>query len=185
MKEITTFGKDTCFTNISLEDKDIIIDGASVFSDYKYLDKITNDEVIIYNLFLGNNKGYLLSKTYDNKDFSISLNAGQANIDISNNLNIYGDFTGIIVNNEANLNIKDLEVVNNINNDFKKIIDNNIKDFLVHIQTINSDILGIDNLFYKKTRTKIENYWQIMDINVDTTFKINKKGIIYEVENEK
>ena len=186
IKEITSYGKDTCFTNLAIKDEDIIVDGAVLFNDYEYKDKLSNDEVIIYNLFLNNINNYLITNSYDNKDFTISLNDGNLNIDIiNNNLNITGNLTGIIINNEPSLNIKDLNVIESINNDFKMIIDKNIKDFLKHIQNINSDILGIDNLYYKKTRNQILNYLTKLDINVDTTFKINKKGIIYEVENEK
>ena len=186
LKEIVTYGKDTCFTNITLNDDDLIIDGAVAFHDYKYMEKLSNEEVLIYNLLLNNNNNYILNNTYDNKEISLSVNNGKPSVKIINNrIEINGSFTGTLVNNAPNFDIRLLETIDIINEDFKNILDNNIFNFINHLQSINSDILGIDNLFYKKNRYKLEGYWQKLEVNVDTKFNINKKGIIYEVDNEK
>ena len=40
IEEITTFGRDTCFSNISLKNKEFLVNGMVIFKDYKYKNKI-------------------------------------------------------------------------------------------------------------------------------------------------
>ena len=38
--------------------------------------------------------------------------------------------------------------------------------------------------YYQQTRIKEKYFWVNLDINSDITFAINKKGLIYEVQDE-
>jgi spore germination protein KC len=185
IKEILTYGKDTCFTNIAINDNEFKIDGAVLFNDYALKGTITNNEAMIYNLFQKNTYRPSFTKQYSDKYFAISVTKSNPGLTIKNGkLIINGDITGEIMQNESNFDIRDLETLKMLNDDFEYLIMNNILSFLEKIQQLNSDILGIDNMVYLNSRKKIDNYWLNLDFEINITFEINKKGLIYEVSNE-
>ena len=53
VEEVTTFGIDTCFSNITLQNNDFIIDGMAIFNNYNYKTVLNNEDVKLYNLLRG------------------------------------------------------------------------------------------------------------------------------------
>ena len=68
---------------------------------------------------------------------------------------------------------------------FSKIIEKDIKNFIKLLQDNKSDILGFQEIYYKKTRKDNKDLWQVADIDVNVNLKVNTKGFIFEVKNEK
>lgn len=185
VEEILTFGIDTSFTNIKLEDKNFIIDGMVVFDNYKYMGKLDNEDAIIYNIFKNDFYRPTYSKEYDNKFFTVSITTGKIGAKIEKDkIKIDGDLNAKIIDNEPFFDIRNLDTLKKINKDFTKILNDNIKIFLKKCQNYHSDILGIAKNYYHKTRIKKEDLWENLDIESNITFKINKKGLIYEVPHE-
>ncbi len=185
VEEILAFGKDTCFSNITLDDEQFKIDGLSIFDKYEFKDKLDNNYATIYNILTGNFYRPIISKDYDNKYFSIAISAGKTSFDIdTNSIKITGTLTGKIMDNEPNFPIRELDTLEKLNNDFKKLINEYLSDFIAILQENKSDILFFGESYYQKTRIKEENFWVNLDIASDVSFYINKKGLIYEVQDE-
>lgn len=185
LEEIVTFGIDTSFSNIKLNNKEFLVDGLSVFEDTNFKGTIDNDNVKIFNVLRNDYQRPAFTKDYDGKNFTISLLTGKSNISMtSQKINIKGNLSGKIMDNEIDANMRDLKTIENINNDFTKLLNNKIYEFMKEIQTKESDILGLSKMYYEKNRTKNDNLWKNLDINCDINFKINKKGLIYEVNYE-
>ena len=184
--EIITFGIDTCFSNITLNDEQFKIDGLLIFDEYEFKEKLNNDEATIYNILTNNFYRPIFSKEYDDLYFSVAITSGDTKTYISDNkMFVEGNLEGKIMDNETNYDIRSLEVLNNLNNDFTNIMNNKLNNFLEKIQKYKSDILGLSKSYYQKTREKEENYWLNLKIESNIDFSINKKGLIYEVHDEK
>lgn len=184
VEETLAFGKDTCFSNITLDDEQIKIDGLTIFDDYEYKTTLDNDYATIYNILSNNFYRPIISKYYDNSSFSVAISEGSSNIEIGDTINITGKLTGKIMDNEPNFEIRKLDVLASINEDFQIIINEKLKDFISILQEYRSDILFMSEKYYQQTRIKEKYFWVNLDINSDITFAINKKGLIYEVQDE-
>lgn len=186
IEEILTFGKDTCFSNIDIVDDSFIIDGMILFKDYNYSSRLENEDATLYNILTDNFYKPVFSNDYNNQYFSIAVATGKIEVELSDRkINVLGNITGKIIDNEPNFDIKSTDVLKNINDDFTDILNTKIRNFLIKLQNVESDILGISQKYYQKNREKNKELWKNADINIDLNFTINKKGLIYEVQNEK
>lgn len=185
IEETTAFGKDTCFSNITLDEELFKVDGLVTFDKYDFKDVLDNDMASIYNLLKGDFIRPIYDKDYDGKYFSVAITEGKAQASVSNKeIRVKGKLTGKIMDNEPNFSIRELDALDRLNNDFKKIINDKIEEFMKIIQENKTDILFLAANYYQKTRIKEENFWVNLDIVSDVDFNINKKGLIYEVQNE-
>lgn len=182
IEEIVTEGVDTSFSNVSVEDENFIIDGLAIFKDYDFLGVLDNDYSILYNIF--NDDFYRPSYTiyYEDKPFTIAVTEGSISCSIEDGvIKVTGELTGKIMDNETSLDIKELNNIAFINEEFTKLLNDNITEFIKTLQDKKSDILGITQKYYQSTRNKTTTYWLSLDIESDITYAINKKGLIYDV----
>lgn len=185
VEETLAFGKDTCFSNITLDDEQFRVDGLSIFDKYEYKDTISNEFATIYNILTNDFYRPIYSKTYDDLYFSIAITEGKVKTSLdTKTIKLTGDLMGKIMDNEPNFIIRDLDVLKDLNSDFKKLINEKFTDFIGVLQENKSDILFFGESYYQKTREKSENFWIHLDIDSDVGFYINKKGLIYEVQDE-
>ena len=185
VEETLAFGKDTCFSNITLDDEQFRVDGLSIFDKYEYKDTISNEFATIYNILTNDFYRPIYSKTYNDLYFSIAITEGKVKTSLdTKTIKLTGDLMGKIMDNEPNFIIRDLDVLKDLNSDFKKLINEKFTDFIGVLQENKSDILFFGESYYQKTREKSENFWIHLDIDSDVGFYINKKGLIYEVQDE-
>ena len=88
------------------------------------------------------------------------------------------------MDNEPNYDIRNLDTLNKLNKDFQEVINHKVADFFKTIQENKCDILFLAEAYYQKNRIKEENFWVNLDIESNIDFYINKKGLIYEVQDE-
>ena len=88
------------------------------------------------------------------------------------------------MDNEPNFTIRNLDTLEKLNNDFQKLINKKLDEFIRILQENKSDILFLAESYYQDKRIKEENFWVNLDIESDVAFYINKKGLIYEVQDE-
>ena len=185
IEETLAFGKDTCFSNITLDDEQFKIDGLAIFDKYEFKSKLDNDYATIYNILSGNFYRPIFSKEYDYLYFSIAIGEGKVEIDVdTNTITLSGNLTGKIMDNEPNFTIRNLDTLEKLNNDFQKLINKKLDEFIRIVQENKSDILFLAESYYQDKRIKEENFWVNLDIESDVAFYINKKGLIYEVQDE-
>ena len=185
IEETLAFGKDTCFSNITLDNEQFKIDGLTIFKDYEYKNTLENKYAVLYNILTNNFYRPIFSKKYDNLYFSMAITEGNINTSINTSyITLSGNLTGKIMDNEPNFDIRNLDILDNLNNDFEKMLNADFKEFIKVLQENESDILFLSNKYYQKNRIKEENFWHNLNIKTDITFNINKKGLIYEVQDE-
>lgn len=186
INELLTFGIDTCFSNIELNNDEIIIDGAVIFNDYKYISNISNEYVKIYNILTNNFDRPTYTKEYNDKSFTITVNNGKTNTKINNNkIVIEGNLMGRIIDNDPNIDIRNTTKLEKIDKDFTNIINEKINEFIKYLQENNSDVLGLTKKYYQNTRIKNKDIWKTFNIKPNINFYINKKGLIYNIKEDK
>lgn len=183
VEEVTTFGIDTCFSNITLQNNDFIIDGMAIFNNYNYKTVLNNEDVKLYNLLRGEFERPTYTIKYKNLNFTVAINNGKLENFIENGIiNIQGNLKARILDNDPDFDIRSNSNIKKLDEDFSKLLDDKMINFVKVLQENNSDLLGITEKYYKKTRKKDKSYWQKLDIKSNIDFNINKKGLIYEVE---
>lgn len=183
VEETTTYGIDTCFSNIGLKDKEFIIDGMAIFKNYDYKKTLDNEYVKIYNILTSEFDRPTFTIKYDDLSFTISINNGKLESFIDNGIiSIKGNLMGRILDNGPKLNIRDNDTLEKLDTDFSNLLNDELVKFIKIIQDSDSDVLGLTEKYYKKTRKKDKDYWKKIDVESDINFYINKKGLIYEVE---
>lgn len=186
VNEIITEGIDTCFSNIKIEEDNFIIDGMSIFKDSSFKNKLSNDDATLYNILTSNFYRPIFSKDYDDKYFSVAIATGKVKFELDKQkINISGNLTGKIMDNDPRFKIRDLKTLNKLNDDFSELLNKKLEDFFKTLQENESDILGISKSYFQKTRKKNNELWKNAQIDTNIKFNINKKGLIYEVKDEK
>ena len=181
VKDSLNFGLDACFSNVSLKDKNFYVDGLIVFDGYKYKSLFSNEDAKIYNILNNDFDRPTYFIDYNGKSFTIAMNDGKVNVGIKKGkIKVEGSLMGRIIDNDPDFDIRNNDVLDKINNDFRKLINDKIYEFIKKMQNNNSDLLGLSLGYYKDKRIKDENYWKYLDIDVDVKFNLNKKGLIYE-----
>ena len=183
VEEVTTFGIDTCFSNINLIDDEFIIDGMIIFNNYKYKNTLENEYVKIYNLLRNKFDRPTYTIKYDKLSFALAINNGKLNSYIDNGIiNVNGKLMARILDNDPDFDIRNKDNIEKLDVDFGNLLNDKIIDFFKVLQENKSDILGITEKYYKKSRKEDKEYWLKLDVKSNMDFQINKKGLIYEVE---
>jgi len=177
---------DVILNTISIKDKEIAINNSYVLNNFKYKTTLSKKDSSLYNLLTKNIKSLEFEKKYKDKVVSITINNSNAEIDVTKDkISIIVNLEGKILENNANFNLKKQNTYKKLNNDFEKVIKKDIEEFIKILQDNNSDILGLQEKYYKKYRKENKNLWTQAKVNIKVNLKINTKGFIFEVENEK
>ncbi len=174
---------DPAITAISLKDKNISIEGLAVFKDYKLSGFLSSEDSYGYNILTQNAKNvqYTFSCGKE-KNITFSIYDAEPKIEITDkevvkiNLNI----KATIVEYNCDKSLKDPKTYSYLNKKYDSKINNNIEKFYEEILNKNTDILGIENTYYRKTRKEID--WTKLNYEIKTNLKINNAGLIFEVK---
>ena len=181
-QELVDFGKDGALSNINVSDDNFYIDGLAIFKDYKMVNILDNDEATIYNILRNESVKPVFNLTYEGESFTVSLYDSKTDLSITpDKIKIDGTYRVKIMNNGPNFDIKNTEVLNNLDQDFSKLINKKIENLIKKLQDNNSDILYLANRYYIKSRDKNDTLWQHAEIEANTKIIINKKGLVYSI----
>lgn len=175
--------QDIILNSVTIKNNEITLSNSYIFHNYNSVNCLSLLDSSIYNLLSKNT----FAVEFQNKDnFTIKINNSMTKIDIKHDkIIINTKLEAKIIENDNNYNLKDFKVYQKLEKDFTKIIKNDIKKFIKILQKNKSDILGLQDKYYKKYRVKNNNLWEHAQINVKVNLKINMEGFIFKVENEK
>lgn len=184
VREIISFGMDTSLPIVYMEENDILIEGIGLFQDYKMVKQLNREDTAMYNVLTNNIKKTTISKDYDEKIVTLAIMESKLDVAVlKDEITISGGVSTKVINNEANFELTDPKTIKDIEKDFKEELEKKLMNVIQKIQSYDTDVLGLANKYYIKTRDKKDNYWQNAKVNIDIEVTIAKKGIIYEVEN--
>lgn len=174
---------DIILNTISLNDEEISLNNSYIFNGYVYKNSLNKLNSKLYNMLTKNTISVEFDKNYENGNVTISVNGSKTEIDItSDKIIINTKLDGKILENNPEFNLKDTEIYEKLNKDFGNIIKDDINNFVKILQENNSDILGLQSIYYKKYNKENKNLWLNAKIEVNVDLKINTKGFVFEVK---
>lgn len=177
---------DVILNTVSIKDKEIAINNSFIFKKYDYQATLTKQDSTLYNMLTKNIISMEFDKYYDDKNVTITITSSDSSIDVTaNKISITANLEGKVLENNANFDLTKTKSYEKLNKDFSKIIEKDIKSFIELLQDNKSDVLGLQEIYYKKMRKDNKNLWLNAEIEVKVNLKVNTKGFIFEVKNEK
>lgn len=188
-KTLTKFiskNTDAVLNSLSIIEDEISLNNFYALKDYNFNYILSKDESTLYNLLTTNTFSREFKKEYSDGNVTINITYSNVKIDVtSDELSFKLDLKGRLIENNPAFDLKKEEIYKMLNNDFEEIIKSDIEKFIKNIQKNQSDILGLQEIYYKKTRKENNNLWIHSKVNVSVNLQINTKGFIFEVANEK
>lgn len=173
---------DITLSSISLAKDELTLNDFYIFDGYNVVNTLSTKDSSLYMLL---SKGILaldFTKNYPKGNVTISVNRSKTGIDVTaNKIKLDLELEGKIVENNADFNLKSEKSYQTLDNDFNKIIEQDITKFIKLLQQNKSDILGFQDIYYKSTKKNNYDLWENASIEVNVNLKINTKGFIFEV----
>lgn len=186
-KEITakliSDNHDVILNTISLKDKEVAINNSFIFKGFDYKNTLSKQDSSLYNLLTKNISTIEFDKEYNKGNVTITINSSDSKIKVlKDKIIINTDLEGKILENNAEFNLKNPDSYKKLNKDFGNLIEKDIKEFIKVLQQNESDILGLQEKYYKNTRKENKGLWKSAEVIVNVNLKINTKGFIFEVK---
>lgn len=185
LKTFLGFGIDTIANSFTIKDKNIVPAGIALFKDYKFIENLSVEESSLLNGLMASDANYLLTKKEDGQEFIVDVYSSKPKISFKNNkIKIEIELMSEIRLNTKDINLRKQDVYNKLNDEFAKIAQKKYEKLLHKLQNLKVDPLGISQKYYQKTKNKDNNYFWDHELDIKASMKINKNGLIYEVEDE-
>lgn len=186
LNKLVSKKQDIILNTVSIIDNEIGFSDSILFHNYFYHNTLDKNNTTLYNLLTKTSINTNLEKEYSDGLVVISINNSKTDLNItSDKITINLKAEGKVALNNPSLNLKDAKTYEMLNKDFANILEEDIANLIRILQKNKSDILGLQNIYYKNTRQDNHDLWVHANIEVTIDLKINTKGFIFEVENEK
>ena len=184
VREILSFGQDAAVSVVDIGENKVNFTALAVFHDYQMVAKLPKEEAAMYNLLRNEINNVILTYPFGDETVTNSVYRSDIKIKVSApKIKVTGSVEATILANDANIDIKNVENITEMEKTFGYLLDQKIKDFISNLQKTKADILYFGQKYYINSRNKDATLWQQADIDVDINFNISKKGIIFEVQN--
>ncbi len=180
--------KDAYMNTIEEQEGNIKLTGIGAFKKTKLITLLNQTESGVFNVLNNtsynhyvklacpdNKEKYSTIDLYDNQHSSIEYQNGV--------LKVQSKLTASIIADECHYDFRSSTDYKELEQRFNKEVEKEYKELLTKIQKNQTDILQINNNYYKKNRKDLTNWYNIpleFEINVN----INKNGLIFQVNND-
>ena len=185
LNKMMSKGEDAVASVVGVEDKEIVLKGMAIFKDFRLATIIKNEEAATFNLLNNFNANTVLfsKECKDNKKTVLSIYEASVKIDVKENYTlIKGKLNARLNEDECGYNLRDTQAYIDLESIFRKVIENKMNEVINVLKQEESNALNIGKTYYDKYRKEYYNLWMRQDIKYDLDLKINKKGLIFEVE---
>ena len=184
LSAILTPGEDAITSVLSLDDKEIILNGMAIFKDFKLVTILDNHEASIMNLLNNFNANTIMfTKKCASKSATV-LSIYEANIKIiphDTYTEITGTLNGRINEDSCHYDFRQINTYKTLEQEFADIIASDMTNVLNTLKSSESNALNIGKIYYNQTRKPYYNLWFNNPLKYNLNLKINKKGLIFEV----
>ncbi|MBR1413351.1 MAG: Ger(x)C family spore germination protein [Bacilli bacterium] len=175
--------KDIVLTTVYKEEDNLKFGGLATFKDFKMQNILTNEESITYNLFVNKGNNALFSYQCNNNIFTINIYDSNSKIQYKNNrINIDLNLGADVIYNDCAYDLKNSHTIEELESKFNKLLKDKVNKLIVKLMNDNTDILGLNKVYYNKHRHDID--FRLLNYKINVDLKINKEGSIFEVNYE-
>lgn len=171
--------QDPALNIITIKDDELVIDGMALYEIYKIKDTLSTEESKIYNILFENSNNIDINFDGEN-DITLSIYDSEIDKYVKNN-KLYLDIKlkASILEYNGKKSLKDDDNYIYFNKLYSEKINNKIYEFYKKILNNNTDILGIEDEYYLKYKSKVD--WRKLKYSISTNLIINKEGLIYNL----
>lgn len=184
LNSILTNGEDAIISAFTLKDEEIVLDGMGIFKDYELQDIFDTKEASIMNLLNNfNTQTVFFATSCDNDQKTvISIYDGSVKIEPNNQeVVVKATLNARINEDNCNHDLRDTTTYEELEKEFTKIIENQMDEVITKLKFYESNSLNIGKSYYNKYRQELYTLWTTQKFTYDINIKINKKGLIFEV----
>lgn len=187
LNSILTDGEDAILSAVTVKnnnnEKNIELLGLGVFEDFKLKHIFNIKESSLLNLLSNfDHQAVYFKDTCNDGVIEISIYESEIKIEPNNeNVKISGNLNARINEDTCNDNLRDEKIYEELQKKFTKIIEQEMTDVLKILQLKHSNALKIGKYYYQKTRKPEYKLWTKQNFTYNLNLKINKKGLIFEV----
>lgn len=176
---------DAYLNTITKKEDTLKIDGIAAFHEDKLALLLDEKEASIFNTLKNNAESLLINipcPKDQEKTITINFhNEGKTGFDFQENqIIIKNKLSGTIIQDSCKYDLRDPKVYQQLNEQFKPIVEQEFKKVLELLKYNQTDILGINEQYYKKNREPLEK-WYEKEFVYNAEININKNGLIFEV----
>lgn len=185
LRNMLTDGEDALMSTFKLENKKIVLNGMAIFKDFKLKDIVNTKEASYINLLKNFNTKTVFFQNECEKDKKTVISIYESDIKIEpfkDYVKVSGKLNGRINENNCNYDLRNQDVYKKLESEFTKIIENKLDDIILKLKKNDSNVLSIGKNYYNKYREPNYFYWTKQKFIYELDLKINKKGVIFEVE---
>ena len=171
INDILNKKRDITIPYISLEDK-LIFKSYGLYKGEKFINYLSDDRLLMYDFYLKNQAISLEEagnsiRIYKTRVKTAIKEKPIITLELKANIEKLDDD----INLRTEANFKELERI------FTDKLTKDMQDFIMYLQEINCDILGINNLNYIKKKDYLEDYFAETQVEVNINLKINRPGL--------
>ncbi len=177
--------QDGYMNTVSKENDTLLLSGIAVFKEENLTFFLDVDESIVFNTLNNDSTNfYVQLPCQDDEQKYLTINLYQ-----NKNTNIEFEDEGIIIKSKLDATIIEdschydfrfSEIYTKLEKEFEPIIKEKFAEVIKLLKQNQTDILGINNQYYKKYQTYLNN-WYDKQFLYEITVNINKNGLIFEV----
>ena len=171
VNDIISKKKDITIPYISLEDK-LAFKSYGLYHQNKFITLLNTDNLNLYDYYL-HNKNIILK----NNNNSLNIYKTNYKIKITNEVNITLNIEASIDSLDTEIDLRKESSFKQLEIEFREVLIKEMTSYLKYLQSLNTDILGINNLNYLKTKNYSEDYFSQSNINLKINLKINRPGL--------
>lgn len=180
-------GYDAIIPTISLEEKEISLNGNALFDGYNLKSLLDSEESLNLNILKSEAKNAIYSfNCPNNSEEKITLNiydsGTEFKIDDKNKLKIKVSLMAEIKEYACKDSLKDIDTYQKYDKLYAKEFETKLNDFYQILIDDKADVLGIGKKLYNKTRKYDKDAWANLEYDLNVDLKINKDGLIFEVK---
>lgn len=171
VNDILSKKKDITIPYISLEDK-LIFKSYGLYHQNKFITLLSTNNLNLYNYYL-HNKNIIL----ESNNNSLNIYKTNYQIKLTTEVNITLNIEASIDSLDTKIDLRKESSFKQLEIEFREVLTKEMTSYLKYLQSLNTDILGINNLNYLKTKKYSEDYFSQSNINLKINLKIDRPGL--------
>ncbi len=171
INDILSKKKDITIPYISLEDK-LIFKSYGLYHQNKFITLLSTNNLNLYNYYL-HNKNIIL----ESNNNSLNIYKTNYQIKLTTEVNITLNIEASIDSLDTKIDLRKESSFKQLEIEFREVLTKEMTSYLKYLQALNTDILGINNLNYLKTKNYSEDYFSQSNINLKINLKIDRPGL--------
>ena len=177
--------RDGYINTISKDEDTLLLSGIAAFHGYELATFLDTEEAIAFNTLNNDSTNYYITIPCENRQeeavtIKLYQNDGTSFSFQENNITVKSKLNATIIEDSCHYDFRDPSVYQKLATLAKPLIEKDFQNVIGKLKEKQTDILGINETYYQKYRTPLDNWYQY-NFTYNIEVNINKNGLIFEV----